>query len=46
VDMRRYDGLPWEWLGVAPDILVEQTKEDLENGKDKQLEYAIEMLKD
>jgi len=46
LDMRRYDGLPWEWIGVAPDILVEQTREDLENGKDKQLEYAIRMLKD
>jgi hypothetical protein len=46
LDMRRYDGLPWEWIGVAPDILVEQTREDLENGKDKQLEYAIKMLKD
>ena len=45
-DLRRYDGLPWEWIGVAPDILVEQTKEDLEDGKDKQLEFAIKMLRD
>lgn len=45
-DLRRYIGLPWEWIGVAPDILVEQTKEDLANGKDKQLEYAIKILKD
>jgi carboxyl-terminal processing protease len=44
-DLRRYDGLPWEWIGVAPDIRIEQTKEDLANGKDKQLEYAINMLK-
>ncbi len=43
-DLRRYDGLPWEWIGVAPDILIEQTKEDLANGKDKQLEYAIKLL--
>jgi carboxyl-terminal processing protease len=46
LDLRRYDGLPWEWIGIAPDILVEQTREDLEDGKDKQLEYAINMLKD
>jgi hypothetical protein len=46
LDLRRYDGLPWEWIGVAPDILVEQTREDLANGKDKQLEYAIRFLKD
>ena len=45
-DLRRYDGLPWEWIGVAPDILVEQTKEDLANGRDKQLEFAINMLRD
>jgi hypothetical protein len=45
-DLRRYDGLPWEWIGVAPDILVEQTREDIKNGKDKQLEYAIRLLKD
>jgi len=44
-DLRRYDGLPWEWIGVAPDILVEQTKEDLADGRDKQLEFAINMLK-
>ena len=44
-DFRRYDGLPWEWIGVAPDILVEQTKEDLADGRDKQLEFAINMLK-
>lgn len=45
-DLRRYDGLPWEWIGVAPDILVEQIKEDLTNGRDKQLEFAINMLSD
>jgi hypothetical protein len=44
-DFHRYDGLPWEWIGVAPDILVEQTKEDLADGRDKQLEFAINMLK-
>jgi hypothetical protein len=45
IDIRRYDGLPWEWLGVAPDIRVVQTEEDIKAGRDKQLEYAIEMLK-
>jgi hypothetical protein len=44
-DWRRYDGLPYEWIGVPPDILVQQTKKDIENGIDKQLEYAIDMLK-
>jgi len=44
-DLRRYDGLPWEWIGVPPDILVEQTEEDIKNGRDKQLEFAIEFLK-
>ncbi len=41
----RYDGLPWEWLGIAPDIRVEQTEADIAEGIDKQLEYAIDMLK-
>src|SRR4030042_6995567 len=42
-DWRGYDGLPLEWIGCPPDIRVEQTKEDIEKGIDKQLEYAIEM---
>jgi len=45
IDIRRYDGLPWEWLGIAPDIRVEQTEADILAGRDKQLEYAIDMLK-
>lgn len=45
IDFRRYDGLPWEWLGVAPDIRVEQTEADILAGRDKQLEYAIDLLK-
>jgi hypothetical protein len=43
-EVRRYDGLPWEWLGVPPDIRVEQTELDRENGVDRQLEHAIEFL--
>lgn len=45
IDIRRYDGLPWEWLGVPPDIRVEQTEADILAGRDKQLEYAIGMLR-
>jgi hypothetical protein len=45
VDNRRYDGLPWEWLGVPPDIRIVQTEADINQGRDKQLEYAINMLK-
>jgi hypothetical protein len=43
--IERYDGQPFEWIGIPPDILVEQTQTDAENGRDKQLEYAIQMLK-
>ena len=43
--IERFDGLTWEWLGIAPDIRVEQTEVDIKNGRDKQLEYAINMLK-
>ncbi len=45
-DHRRYDGLPWEGIGIAPDIRVPQTKTDIKNRRDKQLEYAIELLSD
>jgi carboxyl-terminal processing protease len=44
-DIRRYDGLPIEWNGVPPDILVRQTAEDVNMGRDKQLEYAIDFLR-
>ena len=45
IDIRRYDGLPWEWLGVTPDIRVEQTEADIQTGRDLQLVYAIDLLK-
>lgn len=44
IDFRRYDGLPWEWLGVAPDVRIEQTEADIAAGRDPQLEYAIGLL--
>ena len=44
-DRRRDDGLPWEWLGTPPDTRVEQTPQDVQSGKDLQLEAAIDLLK-
>ncbi len=44
-DLRNYAGRPWETVGTAPDILVAQTESDVEAGVDKQLEYAITLLK-
>jgi hypothetical protein len=43
-DLRRLDGLPWETIGVPPDIRVSQTAQDIKRGQDIQLEYAIELL--
>ena len=43
-DWRKYDGTPYEWVGVAPDILVPQCRTDIENGRDRQLEMAIQIL--
>jgi len=40
----RYDGEHVEWNGIPPDILVPQTKEDIDRNQDKQLEYAINYL--
>ncbi|MFC2124021.1 S41 family peptidase [Bacteroidota bacterium] len=44
MDIRRYDDLPFEWIGISPDIQVSQTEADINNGRDKQLEYAIEFI--
>jgi len=44
-DFRRYDGQPIEWNGVPPDILVRQTEEDIRQGRDRQLEHAIGLLR-
>jgi C-terminal processing protease CtpA/Prc len=43
-DRRRYDGLPWEWLGISPDIRVGQTPQDIKSGNHIQLEYTIDLL--
>jgi hypothetical protein len=40
----RYDGLPIEWNGVLPDILIPQTEADIKQGRDLQLEYAISLM--
>jgi len=41
----RYDGVPWELVGIAPDIRVDQTEEDIAQGVDRQLESALELLR-
>ena len=40
----KLDGEPLEWNGVAPDIRVPQTEADIINGRDFQLEEAVELL--
>jgi hypothetical protein len=45
LDLRRYDGLPWEWLGIAPDIRIAQTEADVGAGRDLQLEAAVALLR-
>ena len=40
----RYDCEHYEWNGIIPDILIPQTKVDIDNKQDKQLEKAIEYL--
>jgi C-terminal processing protease CtpA/Prc len=41
----RYDGVPWEVVGIAPDIRVVQTAEDVRQGFDRQLEFALDLLR-
>ncbi|MBN2172790.1 MAG: hypothetical protein JW731_01575 [Bacteroidales bacterium] len=40
----KYDGQPFEWVGILPDIRIVNTSEEIENGIDKQLEYAIQFI--
>ncbi|MBN2103565.1 hypothetical protein JW835_05935 [bacterium] len=40
----RYDGGHVEWNGIPPDILVPQTKNDINNNRDKQLECGISFI--
>jgi hypothetical protein len=40
----RYDGQFFEWLGIPPDIRVVNTTFEIENGIDKQLEFAIQYI--
>jgi C-terminal processing protease CtpA/Prc len=40
----RYDGLPVEWNGVPPDVVLLQTRDDVKNGHDLQLERANGLL--
>lgn len=44
LDVRKYNGLPYENIGIVPDIIVPQTEADIHAGRDKQLEYAIQYL--
>jgi C-terminal processing protease CtpA/Prc len=39
-----YEGKFIEWNGIEPDILVKQSKEELDKGRDIQLEEAIGFL--
>jgi C-terminal processing protease CtpA/Prc len=41
----RYDDVPIEWNGVLPDIRMPHTKDDIDLGRDKQLKFAIELLR-
>ena len=44
-DIRRYDGERQEWNGIPPHIRVAQTADNAKQGRDKQLEYAIQWLR-
>lgn len=37
----RLDEKMVEWNGIIPDIVIEQSEEDMANKKDKQLEYSV-----
>ena len=39
-----HNGICWEGIGVPPDLRIINTKEDMENNRDRVLEFAIELL--
>lgn len=43
--LRRFNGQMIEWNGIPPDILVQQTEADIREGRDRQLENAILLLR-
>jgi hypothetical protein len=43
--LRRFNGEMIEWNGIPPDIRVPQTEADINQGRDKQLERAIALLR-
>ena len=38
------NGFCWEGIGVPPDLRIINTKEDLENKRDRVLEFAVELI--
>lgn len=46
MDIRKYDDLPFENIGICPDLLVEQSEKDIDNDRDLQLETALELLRE
>ena len=38
------NGFCWEGIGVPPDLRIVNTKDDLEDGRDRVLEFAIDLL--
>ena len=43
-DYRSVNGTSYGGIGMAPDVFIKTSKEDLLNGKDVTLEKAIEIL--
>ena len=39
-----HNGICWEGIGVPPDLRIINTKEDMENNRDRVLEFAIELI--
>ena len=38
------DGFCWEGIGVPPDLMVVNSKEDLAKGKDRVLDFAVDLI--
>ncbi|MEZ5148025.1 MAG: S41 family peptidase [Bacteroidales bacterium] len=41
----KYDGEPFEWSGIVPDVIIQNKPEELEQGIDRQLSLAMETIR-
>jgi carboxyl-terminal processing protease len=44
--LRDHEGICWDGIGVPPDLRIRNTREDIEAGRDRVLEFAVRLVED